>query len=88
MILIFWFLDGDVPRSLSYGAYNLQLISFARLCSNVSDFNRRNQATKYHKLRKNVLLFYHRHSELFVKYNVGLMKELALLQQGISEPVI
>ena len=37
---------------------------------------------------KNVLLFYHRHSELFVKYNVGLKKKLALLQQGISEPVI
>ena len=38
MILI----DGDVPRSSSYGAYISQLISFARVCSNVDDINNRN----------------------------------------------
>ena len=32
-------LDGDVPRSLSYGVYISQLIRFARVCSNVDDFN-------------------------------------------------
>ena len=36
-------LDGDIPRSPSYGVYILQLIRFVRVCSNVSDFNSRNQ---------------------------------------------
>ena len=34
-------LDGDVPRSTSYGVYS-RLICFARVCSNVDDFNNRN----------------------------------------------
>ena len=41
-ILNFPFLDGDVPRSPSYGVYIFQLIRFARVCSNVDDFNNRN----------------------------------------------
>ena len=36
------FLDGDVPRSISYGIYISQLIDFARVCSYVDDFNNRN----------------------------------------------
>ena len=38
----FPFLDGDVPRSPSYGVYISQLICFARVCSNVDDLNNRN----------------------------------------------
>ena len=41
-IVNFPFLDGDVPRSPSYGVYISQLIRFARRCSNVDDFNNRN----------------------------------------------
>ena len=41
-IVNFPFLDGDVPRSPYYGVYILQLIRFARVCSNVDDFNNRN----------------------------------------------
>ena len=41
-IVNFPFLDGDVPRSPSYGVYLSQLIRFARVCSNVDDFNNRN----------------------------------------------
>ena len=41
-IVTFPFLDGDVPRSPSYGVYISQLICFARVCSNVDDFNNRN----------------------------------------------
>ena len=41
-IVTFPFLDGDVPRSPSYGVYISQLIRFARVCSNVDDFNNRN----------------------------------------------
>ena len=57
----FPFLDGDVPRSASYGVYISQLIRFARVSSHVDDFNTRNkvltakllrQGYRYHKLRK------------------------------------
>ena len=41
-IVKFPFLDGDIPRSPCYGVYFSQLIRFARVCSNVNDFNNRN----------------------------------------------
>ena len=37
------FLDGDVPRSTSYGIYISQLIRFARASSHVADFNTHNK---------------------------------------------
>ena len=40
-IVNFPFLDGDVPRSASYGVYITQLIRFARISSHVDDFNTR-----------------------------------------------
>ena len=92
-IVNFPFLDGDVPRSPSYGVYISQLIRFARVCSNVDNFNNRNlfltakllqQGYRYHKVRKAFSKFYHRHSELIVKYNIALK---TLLQQGIPEPI-
>ena len=85
-VVNFPFLDGDV-----HGIYISQLIHFARVCSNVDDFNNRNlfltakllkRGYRYHKIRKAFSKFYHRHSELIVKYNIGLK---TLLQQGISE---
>ena len=39
----FQFLDGDVIRFPSYGVYIFLLICFARVCSNVDDFNIRNK---------------------------------------------
>ena len=60
---------------------------------NVEDFNNRNlfatdklskQGYRHHNIRKALSRFYHRHSELIVKYNIGLK---TLLQQGISEPI-
>ena len=80
-IVRFPFLDGDVPRSSSYGVYISQLIRFARVCSYVDDFNNRNllltakllkEDYRYHKIPKACSKFYHRHSELIVKYNIGL----------------
>ena len=56
-IVKFPFLDGDVPRSTSYGVYIFQLIRFAR----VTDFNTHTQLLTqkllkqcfwYHKLRQ------------------------------------
>ena len=92
-IVNFPFLDGDVPRSPSYGVYISQLIPFAIVYSNIDDFNKRKliltakllkQGYRYHKIQKAFSTFYHRHSELIVKYNIGLK---TLLQQGISEPI-
>ena len=69
------------------------VIRFARVRSNVDDFNNRNlfltaklsqQGYRYHKIRKAFSKFYHRHSELIVKYHIGLK---TLLQQGILEPI-
>ena len=42
------------------------------------------QGYRYHKIRKAFSKFYYRHSELIVKYSIGLK---TLLQQGISEPI-
>ena len=91
-IVNFPFLDGDVPRSTSYGVYISQLIRFTRVSSHVVDFNARNksltakllqQGYRYHKLRKTFSKFYRRHYELVSKFNVGLK---TLLHQGLSEP--
>ena len=62
------------------------------MCPNVDNFNNRNifltakllkKGYRYPNIRKAFSKFYHRHSELIVKYNIGLK---TLLQQGISEP--
>ena len=42
-IVIFPFLDGDVPLSTSYEVYISQLIRFARASSHVADFNTHNK---------------------------------------------
>ena len=39
----FPFLDGDFPRSTSYGVYIPQLIQFAMVSSHVDDFYTRNK---------------------------------------------
>ena len=90
-IVNFPFLDGDLPRSTSYGVYISQLIRFARVSSHVVDFNARNksltakllqQGYRYHKLGKTFSKFYCRHYELISKFSVGLK---TLLHQGLSE---
>ena len=84
-------MDGDVPRSTSYGVYISQLIRFARVFSHVVDFNARNksltakllqQGYRCHKLRKTFSKFYRRHYALVSKFNVGLK---TLLHQGQLE---
>ena len=91
-IVNFLFLDGFVPRCPSYGVYISQLITFARVCSHVDDFNTRNkcltakllkQGYRYHKLRKAFSKFYRRHCELISKFNVRLK---SILHQGLSDP--
>ena len=83
----FSFLDGDVPRSTSYGVYISQLIRFARVSSHLDDFNLTakllKQGNRYHKLRKAFSKFYRRHFDIVSKYNVGLK---SLLLQGLSDP--
>ena len=80
-IVNFPFLDGDVPRSASYGVYISQLIRFARVSGHVDDFNTRNkvltaellgQGCGYRRLRKAFSKFYRRHFDMVSEYNVGL----------------
>ena len=80
-LFISFFLDGDVPRSTSYGVYISQLICFARASSHVADFNTRNklltqkllkQGYQYHKLRKTFSKFYRQYYDLISKFQVGL----------------
>ena len=91
-IVNFPFLDGDVPRSTSYGVYISQLIRFARASSCAADFNTRNklltqnllkQGYRYHKLCKTFSQFYRRYYDLISEFQVGLK---SLLRQGLSEP--
>ena len=69
-IVNFQFLDGDDPRSTSYGVCISQLIRSARVSSHVIDFNTRNklltnkplkQGYLYHKLRKTFSKCYRRY---------------------------
>ena len=93
LIVKFPFLNGDVPRSTSYGVYISQLIRFARASSYVTDFNTtRNilltqkplkQGYRYHKLRKIFSKFYRRYYDLISKFQVGFK---SLLHQRLSEP--
>ena len=91
-IVNFPFLDGDVPRSTSYGVYISQLIRFARASSYSADFNTHNklltqellkQGYRFHKLRKKKSKFYRRYYDLISKFQVGLT---SFLRQGLSEP--
>ena len=81
----FPFLDGDVPRSTSYGVYISQPIRFARVSSHVD--NTRNkvltakllrQGYRYHKLRKAFSKLNRRHFDLVSKYNVGFATDCML----------
>ena len=91
-IVKFPLLDGDIPRSTSYGVYISQLIRFARASSHVADFNTRNklltqkllkQGYRYHKLRKTFSKYYRRYYDLISKFQIGLK---SLLRQGLLEP--
>ena len=91
-IVNFPFLDGDVPRSTSYGVYISQLIRVARAPSYITDFHTRNkllsqrllkQGYLYHKLSKTFSKFYRRYYDVISKFQVGLK---SLLRHGLSEP--
>ena len=91
-IVNFPFLDGDVPRSTSYGVYIYQLIRFARASSYITVFNTRNklltqklliQGCQYHKLCKAFSKFYRRYYDLISKFQVGLKSPF---RRGFSEP--
>ena len=79
-------MDGDDPRTTSYGVYISQLIRFARASGQVIDFNNPNKMFKLlNSFRKGTVIinyvnrfskFYRRHSELVSKYNVGLKTPL------------
>ena len=83
-IVNFPFLDGDVPRSTSYGVYICQLICFARSSNHVADFNTRNklliQVISIINFAKPFSKFYGRYYDLISKFQVGIK---SLLRQGL-----
>ena len=88
----FPFLDGDVPRSTSYGVCVSRLVRFARVSGRVVDFSARGESLaarllqrsyRYHKLRKTFSKFCRRHYGLVSEFSVGLR---ALLHRGLSGP--
>ena len=75
-----------------YDKVFISQLRFARVCSNVKDFNAHNkcltakllkQGYRYHKIREVFSKLNRRHHELVSKFNVGLK---SLLHQGLSEP--
>ena len=89
-IVNFPFLDGISHFALLPMVYIFLSLFILLECD---DFNNRNlfltakllkQCYRYHKIRKAFSKLYYRHSELIVKYNIGLK---SLLQQDISEPI-
>ena len=66
-IVNFPFLDGDVPRSTSYGVYISQLIRFARASSYVADFNTRNKLLTLNFLNKAIgIINFAKHFQNFI----------------------
>ena len=91
-IVNFPFLDGDVPRSTSYGVYISQHIRFAIASSHVANFNTRNKLLtqkllkhgyRDHQLHKTFSKFYRRYYDLKSKFQGGLK---SLFRQGLTEP--
>ena len=72
-IVDFPILDGDVPRSTSYGVYISQLIRFVRASSyKLLTQKLLKQGYRFHKLRKTFSKFYRRYYDLISKFQVGL----------------
>ena len=76
ILLIFYFLVGDVPRASSYGVYTSKFISFCKTSGRVSDFKNQNgtlpakiakQWYRFHKPCKTFSKFCYRHSESMFK---------------------
>ena len=92
-IVNFPWLNGDVPRLPYYGVY-ITLVSFARCCISVSDFNSKNlpitskpltQGYRYHKLRKTFGKFFRSYSDLLSKFDeISFQKYVT---EGISHRV-
>ena len=70
-IVNFPFLDGDVPRSTSYGVYISQLIRLARVSSHVDDFNTRNKVLTAKLLRQGYR--YHKFVRRFQNFIGGIL---------------
>ena len=75
------FMEGNIPAGPAYGVYVSCLVSFARVCSRLSDFALRHdllvkkllsQGYKIKWLRKTFCKFIMNHAKLISKYNLVL----------------
>ena len=81
-IINFPFLDGDVPRRISYGVHISQLVRFARASSNVSDFICRNKALTAKLLTQDYRYHFERRFQSFIAETVGWWENLILAWQN------
>ena len=93
-IVNFPWLSGDVPRPPSYGIYILQLVRFARCCTNVFNFHSKNvqitskqltQGYRYLKRRKTLGKFLRSYSKLLSKFGAISFQEY--VSKGLTHPV-
>ena len=82
-IVNFPFLDGNVPRSTSYGVYISQLIRFARASSDVADFNTCNKLLTQKLLKRCYL--YHELRKTFSKGALAIRRIFSLVDR-ITKP--
>ena len=80
-IVIFSFLDGDVPCRPSYGVYISQLIRFARVCSHVDDFNSCNKYLTAKLLKQDLSVQFRKIIMRYkrIDYNLNVMRQSACL---------
>ena len=70
-IVNFPFLDGDVPRTTSYGVYITRLIRFARVSGHLADFNAHNRSLTAKLLQQGYR--YHNFGKLFLNFIVDTL---------------
>ena len=91
-IVNFSFLGRNISLAYSYNVYIFQLICYAGVCSDVSDFNERNLCITdkllswgfhYYKMIKAFTKFFHKYKNLVSKFEYT---GTHLIKRGISHP--
>ena len=79
------FLDGSIPKNLSYGVFTSQLVRFAKINTNINGFYTNianlikklvNQGFNCAALRKKFIKFYHTKLNIWGKYGVDIYEHV------------
>ena len=84
-VILYPFLDGNIPSALSYGVFNSQLVRFVNVNSNFKGFKRDvsdlvsklvRQGFNLAALRKKFIKFYYSKLELWSKYGFDIFEDM------------